>query len=109
MTPDTEVKCVACKRTKINPRAHPSHRAQCGACFGSGLSTAPWDQRRNATTVTIWDGEDRKFPAGTEFYGPGKAVSRRIGQRVQQGLIYLISWPNPNYPVHPVDCQKERT
>lgn len=95
--PDTTIRCAVCRGTGKNRYAHRSHHAPCGACFGTGLSTAPYDQRRNGTTVTLWDGEERKLPPDTERHGAGTLTSRRIGMRTQNGMIYLISWPNQDY------------
>jgi len=60
-------------------------------------STAPWDQPRNGTTITVWDSEQRTFPPGTQFHGPGHQTWRKHLGRIERGMIYLISWPNPNY------------
>ena len=90
--PDTSIKCPICKGTKKG-----QYGQECGACFGFGLSTTPWDQRRNGTTVTLWNSEDRRLPADTKYHGPGKEVIRQIGMRQQRGLMYLISWPNQDY------------
>ena len=89
--PNTSIKCAVCKGTGTNPVPHPH---QCGACFGFGLSTASYDQRRNGTTITQYFSEPkRELPAGTEIHhqSPVFAGKVLVGERL------LISWPNLDY------------
>ena len=44
------VLCNICLGTKIAPTPHPH---ECGACLGTGRSTAPWDQPRRGCTVGL--------------------------------------------------------
>lgn len=90
--PDTSIPCSTCNGTQRG-----KHGQQCGACFGTGLSTSPWDQRRNATTITLWQGERRTLPEGVRFESPGDRIERRRNGNKQVGHVYLISWPNQNY------------
>jgi len=89
-TPDTTIPCAACNGSKVNPNAHPSHRAECGACFGSGLSTASYDQRRNATTITIRPGDPSPESRGL-------TVEHFTRNPKNGETICLVSWPNKNY------------
>lgn len=92
-TPNTDIPCSICSGSRVNP----SHGQECGACGGTGLSTAPWSQRRRATIVTLWDGCPETLPAGAISEEPGTPVSRLVGGRRQNGRIVRISWPNPDY------------
>ena len=105
--PDTAVLCKSCQGTGHCQVCHPADRRRtlCGACFGAGLSTAPWDQRRNGTTITIWDSEiddAREHYKDCTFHNPppgqSTRTSRIVGTNWQEGgSICLISWANLNY------------
>jgi hypothetical protein len=92
--PDTTIPCNICKGTKRNG----NH--ECGACFGTGLSTASYDQRRNATTITVWEGEKMPDMEGLEVHSR-RATNRTNGStvmpKIQHGVIMLISWTNKDY------------
>lgn len=60
------------------------------------MSTAPWDQPTNGTTVTIWESEYCPLPAGATIHHSAP-VSRRINGVGDVGVRLLISWPNPDY------------
>ena len=64
--PNTEIRCNICHGTKLSKWAHPSHKAACGACFGTGLSTAPYDQARYSTMVGV--GEEDLQRIGSVFH-----------------------------------------
>lgn len=105
--PDTSIPCRICHGKKQVRQYSADMKKwwmrECGACFGSGLSTDSYDQRRNGTTITIWDSEaeeaKKRLPPGTEFHGPGKETTRprMNGMGHERGVIYLISWPNQDY------------
>ena len=94
--PDTEIPCPICRGRK---RRVPGTKTviPCGACFATGLSTSSYDQKRNGTTVTLWEGEDRPLRPGTTIHDPSILTNRRVGERWQTGGICLIYWPNPDY------------
>jgi hypothetical protein len=87
--PNTDIPCQQCNGTKRGDHGH-----ECGACFGFGLSTAPWDQRRNGTTITVWEGE--KVPDGYTVHHSTHTSRKHLG-RHQDGYILLVSWPNKDY------------
>ena len=61
-----------------------------------GSSTAPWDQPRNGTTITLWDGEPRELPPGVQFHS-ATTTHRELQGKKQHGTMHLISWPNRDY------------
>lgn len=98
--PDSQIPCSICKGTKISPTSHPSNKTPCGACFGSGRSTNPWDQPRNATTIgvtrlgSVVDGTAHWEPTLQENY---TVHAETKGEK--PGVWHLlVSWPNPEYP-----------
>jgi hypothetical protein len=96
---DTEIPCQICKGSKINP----SHGQPCGACGGCGLSTAPYDQRRNGTTTGVRFADDiiteDKLRALPELSNvEGLHIHHFSRNPVDRRLVHvLISWPNPHY------------
>lgn len=61
-------------------------------------STAPWNQPRNGTTITVWDGDS--LPQLPELVIHYSTKTERLSDSgaKQHGLIHLISWRNLNYP-----------
>lgn len=96
--PDTTILCAVCEGTKVG-----KHGQECGACFGNGLSTSPWDQRRNGTTVTAWDSEALPpilVDPNTTVHSRTR-TARLVGSGAmkysQGGTIILVSWANREY------------
>lgn len=89
-TPDTEIPCTVCRGSKLHPLL-ARRKVPCGACFASGLSTYPWHQRRNATTITGTPDEIRAREAAGQVVESHKFIDN--GRRV----IALVSWANPRY------------
>lgn len=104
--PDTTIPCDRCNgsgQATVLTNQKTVYRHECGACFGTGLSTNYYDQRRNGTTITAWDGE----PAPAVLSDPTvqihsrTATTRSAGSGSmrynQQGTIMLVSWQNREY------------
>ena len=88
--PDTTTPCEQCNGTGRKA----TH--ECGACFGFGLSTAPYDQRRNGTTITVWNDEPKDTSHMT-IHNSTYTEQKGLGGRLRKGYILLVSWANPNY------------
>lgn len=86
--PDTTIKCSICEGTGVSLYLHPH---ECGACFGSGLSTAYYDQRRNGTTITLLVGETLASHLRDEGRNPIYRNGKLIGYHV------LVTWENLSY------------
>lgn len=84
--PDTDIPCETCKGTKKSKWNH-----ECGACFGSGLSTLQHHQKRNGTTVTK-SVEELKHMERTGY----KIETSKYCERSRK-FICLVSWANPDY------------
>lgn len=80
-------RCPICCGSGVNPSPHPH---MCGACAGSGASTAPWDQPRRGATITLWGGEP--LPPGFRVDHDHGPRERLIGQSRQTGRCLLVSW-----------------
>lgn len=97
--PNTTIPCAICNGTAINP----SHGAECGACFGSGLSTSYCDQRKNGTTtgVTYQEIEEHgSVYAAIQASMPGVTglEIQSKGHDIVTGITgILICWDNPHY------------
>ncbi len=51
------IRCPICNGSKMHPHVKD---VPCGACLGTGCSTAPWDQPRKGTTVGVtWEDMQR--------------------------------------------------
>lgn len=115
MKPDTEIPCEHCHGKGL--RKFGGNEYACGACFGFGLSTCRYDQRFNATTITVWDGDNTldgyslidehnlpsrlelaELPSNTLIMHSHNYIEGRgpMG-RIKKGYIMLVSWPNPLY------------
>lgn len=107
--PSSEIKCPVCKGSAKHPTAHPSHNAPCSACFGTGFSSASYDQPcrgqgsyevpEGATVVDtvmsrFWD---RKLNRAVEqvwsiWEMENPDYERRL-ELDRQGLLYALSFP----------------
>lgn len=118
----SEIRCRICKGSKRSPTAHPSHKAPCGACSGTGFSTDSHDQPRNGTTRGLYQEDfDRagipqkpnmQYTADEictalnarraeplpdlQAHSTGFVLTNDRGKRDAIGGI-LISWANPTY------------
>jgi len=81
----TNAKCSICDGVGVNPNPHPH---KCGACNGSGLSTAPWDQDRMSSIITVRSDEavhERYAIEKTwDVFERGEIVAKR----------HLVTWKN---------------
>jgi len=84
--PNTDVPCAQCSGTGRKP----TH--MCGACDGTGLSTAPWDQRRKGTTITVWNDDPPKDLTGVTVEHSTYTEQKLSSGRIRKGYILLISW-----------------
>ena len=125
MPTKTEIPCPTCKGTKSRPlptKSNPDRKIECGACLGTGESTAPWDRARKGTTVVL-SREDllRHVPTETRSLA-NVSLDCKLLQRVLQDMSpklkdlrvlgeghvddranptrivgILIDWENPEY------------
>lgn len=113
----SEIRCPICKGSKRG-----RYGQTCGACFGMGVSTNPWEQPRNGTTVglRLEDFQRAEIPdrgrlmmhttddmiAALNARHPGTMPDLQIhsggtvapdagGRSKYVGI--LISWANPEY------------
>lgn len=127
----SEIRCFVCKGSKMCRWAHPSHNAPCGACFGTGCSTSPYDQPRRGTTVglrledfqrvgiadrLVGSHTRAEMRAALRFKGPelvldlqihsdGEVVRDTGGKLKYVGI--LISWINQDYDLRLALDQQE--